>query len=43
MDLKYINKIEEADVYGNASQERSVAVLGDGTMRVVYDLWFFPT
>jgi hypothetical protein len=42
IDLFYVNAIENADFYGNRTQQRSVVDLRDGRMRSIFDLWFVP-
>lgn len=39
IDLKYDTGLEE-DRYGNQTRERSVVELKDGTLRMVFDIWF---
>lgn len=39
IDLNYENGLEE-DRYGNQSRERSVVEQTDGTLRMVFDIWF---
>lgn len=42
IDLKFDPNYSEYDMYGNETKMKSVVKLADGTLNVVFDLWFRP-
>ena len=40
IDLKYSNDYAETDVYGNQTLMKSVVGLADGSLDLIFDLWF---
>ena len=40
LDLEYIDLVEPNDRFGNESNQRSVALMYDGSFRAVFDIWF---
>jgi len=40
IDLHYDNNYYERDKYGNETKMKSVVQLADGSMRLIFDLWF---